>query len=68
MTTYTPAELARELGYLDEQRPGLVVRNYLRTKYPHHPKYQPWVLDEAHANDVRAHVPPAVQGLTAGEE
>ncbi|WAC52166.1 hypothetical protein [Frigoribacterium sp. SL97] len=57
MTTYEPAELARELGYLDEDRPGQVVRDYLRKKYPHHPKYQRWVLDEDEAADVRASVP-----------
>ena len=57
MTTYTPAELARELGYTDEHRPGLIVRKYLRTKYPDRPKYQRWLLDEAQAADVRANVP-----------
>lgn len=57
MATFTPAELARELGYTDEQRPGLVVRNYLRKKYPDHPRYQRWVLDDAQAADVRANVP-----------
>ncbi|THJ65753.1 hypothetical protein E8P82_10700 [Arthrobacter echini] len=57
MATYEPAELARELGYTDEQRPGKVVRDYLRKKYPGHPKYQRWVLDEAQAADVRVNVP-----------
>ena len=57
MATYTPFELARELGYTDEQRPGLVVRNYLRKKYPDHPRYQRWVLDDVQAADVRANVP-----------
>ena len=57
MATNTPVELARELGYTDEQRPGLVVREYLRKRYPDHPKYQWWVLDEAQAADVRANVP-----------
>lgn len=57
VTTYHPAELARELGYTDEQRPGKVVRDYLRKKYPDHPKYQRWVLDEVQAADVRANVP-----------
>lgn len=57
MATYTPAELALELGYTDEQRPGLIVREYLRNKYPGHPKYQRWLLDEAQAADVRTNVP-----------
>jgi hypothetical protein len=57
VTTYEPAELARELGYMDECRPGKVVRDYLREKYPDHPKYQRWVLDEAQAADLRANVP-----------
>lgn len=57
MATYEPAELARELGYTDEARPGKVVREYLRAKYPDHPKHQRWVLDEEQAADVRANVP-----------
>lgn len=57
MATYEPAELARELGYTDEQRPGKVVRDYLRKKYPDHRKYERWVLDENQAADVRANVP-----------
>lgn len=57
MSTYNPAELARELGYVNEQRPGKVVRDYLRKKYPDHPKYQRWVLDDGQAADVRANVP-----------
>lgn len=61
MITYTPAELARELGYRDEQRPGLVVRNYLRRRYPDHPKYARWVLDDEQAADVRANVPRRTQ-------
>lgn len=56
MATYEPAELAQELGYTDEQRPGKVVRDYLRKKYPDHPRYQRWVLDEVQAADVRANV------------
>lgn len=56
MTTYTPRDLARELGYTNEARPGLVVREYLRKRYPEHPKRQRWVLDEEHADDVRANV------------
>lgn len=55
MTTYTPRELAAELGYADETRPGRVVRAYLREKYPEHTGL--WVLDEAQADDVRANVP-----------
>lgn len=54
MTTYTPRELAAELGYTDETRPGRVVRAYLREKYPEHTGL--WVLDEAQADDVRANV------------
>jgi hypothetical protein len=57
VATYEPAEVARELGYTNEHRPGKVVRDYLRKKYPDHPKYQRWVLDEAQAADVRANVP-----------
>ena len=56
MTTYTPKELARQLGYTDEARPGKVVRDYLRLKYPGHPKYQRWVLDEQQAADVLTNV------------
>ena len=57
MPTYTPRELARELGYINEAQPGKVVRDYLRTKYPDHPNYQRWLLDDAQADDVRTHVP-----------
>lgn len=57
VATYKPAELARELGYTNEQRPGKVVRDYLRWKYPDHPKYQRWELDEVQADDVRVNVP-----------
>lgn len=57
MNAYTPAELARELGYTNEDRPGLVVRKYLRAKYPDHPKNGRWVLDQERAADVRANVP-----------
>jgi len=56
MATYEPAELARELGYIDEQRSGKVVRDYLRKTYPDHRKYERWVLDEGQAEDVRANV------------
>lgn len=62
MTTYEPAELARQLGYLDEDRPGKVVRDYLRQKYPRHPRYQRWVLDEAEASDVLTNVPQKMSG------
>lgn len=57
VATYRPADLSRKLGYIDESRPGSVVRAYLRKKYPDHPPYQPWVLDEDEAADVLAHVP-----------
>lgn len=57
VATYEPAELARELGYTNEHRAGKVVRDYLRKKYPGHPKYQRWVLDEVQAADVRVNVP-----------
>lgn len=57
MNTYKPVELARELGYTNEARPGKVVRDYLRSKYPDHKKNQRWVLDEEQAADVRANVP-----------
>lgn len=55
--TYEPVGLARELGYKDEARPGKVVRDYLRSKHPDHPKHKRWVLDEEQAADVRANVP-----------
>ena len=55
MTTYTPRELAAELGYTNESRPGQVVRIYLRKRYPEHSGL--WVLGEAQADDVRANVP-----------
>lgn len=57
MTIYTPAQLARLLGYTDEARPGLVVRNYLRSKYPEHEANARWELDESQAADVMAHIP-----------
>ena len=59
MTTYTPRELAVELGYTNESRPGKAVRDYLRAKYPGHADYERWELDEAQADDVRANVPRA---------
>lgn len=59
MGTYTPRQLALELGYTSEARPGQVVREYLRKKHPGHPRHQRWVLDEADAADVRANVPRA---------
>ncbi|MCR2824433.1 DUF7255 family protein [Microbacterium sp. zg.Y909] len=55
--TYEPSELARMLGYHDESRPGLVVRTYLRKRYPNHPKNARWVLDKGQANDVLMNVP-----------
>ncbi|GAA3334634.1 hypothetical protein HP467_01105 [Curtobacterium albidum] len=55
----TPRELAAELGYTSESRPGKVVRDYLRAKYPGHADYERWELDEAQAEDVRANVPRA---------
>jgi hypothetical protein len=57
VATYEPAELARQLGYVDEDRPGKVVRDYLRFKHPEHPRHQRWVLDEAEASDVLTNVP-----------
>ncbi|PZE72902.1 hypothetical protein DEJ27_00105 [Curtobacterium sp. MCPF17_018] len=60
MTTYTPRELASELGYTNESRPGRVVREYLRERYPEHPKHGRWELDEAQADDVRSNVPRAL--------
>jgi len=57
MAIYEPAQLARELGYINEDRPGKVVRDYLRAKYPGHPNNQRWVLNEEQAADVRANVP-----------
>ena len=57
MATYTPRELAAELGYTNESRPGRMVWEYLRTRYPEHTWL--WVLDEAQADDVRANVPRA---------
>ncbi|WDF35288.1 hypothetical protein PTW37_17560 (plasmid) [Arthrobacter agilis] len=57
MTTYSPAELARRLGYADETRPGRVIRDYLREKYTDHPHGQRWVIDEDQAADVLANVP-----------
>ena len=56
MASYEPAELARELGYMNEARPGKFVRDYLRATYPDHPKHQRWVLVEDQADDVRANV------------
>lgn len=56
-TVYTPAELARELGYTSELRPGKVVREHLRRKYPTHSKHQRWLLDVTQADDVRRNVP-----------
>ncbi len=55
--TYDPKQLAQQLGYRDESRPGKVVRDYLRTRYPDHPKNGRWLLDEEQAADVLANVP-----------
>jgi hypothetical protein len=57
VATYEPAELARELGYTNEHRPGKIVRDYLRRKCPEHPKCQRWLLEEVQAADVRVNVP-----------
>lgn len=58
MTTYSPIELAKKLGYTEETRPGRAVRAYLREKYPDHPHGERWVLDEGQAADVLANVRP----------
>lgn len=55
--TFDPAELARKLGYHNESRPGLIVRAYLRKRYPNHPKNARWVLDKEQADNVLANVP-----------
>lgn len=55
MTTYTPRELAAELGYTNESRPGRAVREYLREKYPDQTGL--WELAEAQAEDVLAKAP-----------
>lgn len=55
--TYTPEQLARLLGYSDEERPGKVVRDYLRSHFPNHVKYDRWELNEAQASAVLANVP-----------
>lgn len=62
MTHHTPRELAEELGYEGESSPGIVVRKYLRKRYPEHPKNTLWILDEQQAADVRQHVPRRSQG------
>lgn len=56
MTTYTLRELAAELGYANESSPGKVLREYLRGKYPEHPKHERGELDEAQADEMRANV------------
>lgn len=56
MSHITPAELGRELGHNDGQRPGLTVRRYLRNRYPDHPKHQRWLLSTEEADDVRANL------------
>lgn len=57
MTQYTPREIAAELGYHNESRPGIVVRRYLRRTHPDHPRNARWILDEAQAADVRLNLP-----------
>lgn len=56
--TFTPSQLSELLGYLNEDRPGRVVREYLRKQYPDHPKNHKWVLTPAQARDVMRNVPP----------
>jgi len=51
----TPADLGRELGHNDGNRPGITVRRYLRQRYPDHLKSQRWELTREQADDVRAH-------------
>ncbi|CNL03714.1 Uncharacterised protein [Mycobacterium tuberculosis] len=51
----TPAELGRELGHNDGDRPGITVRRYLRERYPDHLKNQRWELTPEQADEVRAH-------------
>lgn len=51
----TPAELGRELGHNDGERPGIIVRRYLRERYPDHPRNQRWELSQEEADHVRAH-------------
>ena len=57
MLTFEPAELSRKLGYHNESRPGLVVRSYLRQRYPDHPKNARWILTQEQADDVLANAP-----------
>jgi hypothetical protein len=56
--TFRPTELAKRLGYHDESRPGRVVRDYLRARYPDHPKNARWLLNQEQAQDVLENVPP----------
>lgn len=51
----SPAELGRELGHNDGDRPGRTVRRYQRERYPNRPKNQRWKLTPEEADDVRAH-------------
>lgn len=51
VTTYTPRDLAPELGYSNESRPGGAAREHLQKRPPEHTG--PLVIDEAHADDVR---------------
>ena len=64
MTTYTPRELAAELGYTNESRPEQIVRTYLRLKYPEHPKHERWELDDVQADDVRERAPRLLTRVT----
>jgi hypothetical protein len=51
----TPAELGKELGHDDGDRPGLTVRRYLRERYPDHFHGQRWELTPEQADEVRRH-------------
>ncbi|MFJ7289686.1 hypothetical protein ACIQUC_15350 [Curtobacterium sp. NPDC098951] len=51
VTTYTPRDLAAELGYANESRPGEPRGSTTKSATPEHTG--PLVIDEAHADDVR---------------
>lgn len=51
----SPEQLAIELGHGAGTRAGSRVRKFLRLRYPEHVKYEPWQIDEAMADAVRAH-------------
>jgi hypothetical protein len=59
MTTYTPRELAAELGCTNESRSGTGRADLLTREIHGAPKHERWRLDEVQANDVRANVPRA---------